>query len=298
MGKPVIHNENASSLSIPSRDPDRTIPCRVMRPSPEKWSSSSSTPNSPQGVFYHIHGGGWVLMDERFFDPLLKRIADDHNLIVVSIGYRKAPEHPYPAGPNDCYDVAEWLINSSEKEFGEGAALKFIGGESAGAHLSLLVALHLLQHENPTYRSFMFKGLVLNYGAYDLSWLPSSRHLDKEPPLVLNLDLMESFVNAFLPGWSLADRRKPEVSPLYTDLAALVGQGEGGKKLPPALFTCGTDDCLLDDTLFMSVKWAATGAESITRLYPGAPHGFVTLDALSTAKECHADIRRFIDSKL
>jgi acetyl esterase/lipase len=250
-----------------------------------------SANSSPRGIYYHIHGGGWTLMDERFFDPLLKRIADDNGLIAISIGYRLSPEHPYPAGPNDCYDVAEWLLENGEREFGPGAGvLKFMGGESAGAHLSVLVALHLLQHENEKYRSFMFRGLVLSYGAYDLSWLPSSKHLDKDPPLVLNLDLMDSFVNAFLPGWSLAERRKPEVSPLWADLRRL--------KLPPALFICGTDDCLLDDTLFMGVKWAATGAECITRLYPGAPHGFVTLDKMSITKDCYVDINKFLDSKI
>lgn len=281
MPKPIILDETASSLAIPSRDLDRTIPCRVMRPSGRV----------PRGIFLHIHGGGWVLMSERFFDPYLKRIADDHGLIVVSIGYRKAPEHPFPAATHDCYDVVEWLLENGEKEFGpEAGGLKFLGGESAGAHLSALVVLHLAQHQNAKYRSFMFRGLVLNYGAYDLSWTPSARHLDRNPPLVLNLDLMDSFVNAFLPGWSLEDKRKPEVSPLYANLSQL--------ELPPALFTCGTEDCVLDDTMFMSVKWAMSGAEAIVRLYPGAPHGFVMMDALNTAKECHADIKTFIDSKM
>jgi acetyl esterase/lipase len=229
-------------------------------------------------------------MSELYFDPLLKRIADDHGLIVVSVGYRKAPEHPYPAAPNDCYDVVEWLLENGEREFGPDAgALKFMGGESAGAHLSLLVALHLAQHRNERYRSFLFRGLVLNYGVYDLSWTPSARHLDKDPPLVLNLDLMNAFVDAFLPGWSVPDKRKPEVSPLYANLSGLT--------LPPALFTCGTEDCVLDDTMFLSVKWAMSGAEATVRLYPGAPHGFVTLNHLTTAKECHADIKKFIELK-
>jgi acetyl esterase/lipase len=284
MPKPIILDETASSLAIPSRDSGRAIPCRVMRPSPGVCSS-------PRGIFLHIHGGGWVLMSELFFDPLLKRIADDHGLIVVSVGYRKAPEDPYPAAAHDCYDVVEWLLEKGEKEFGPGAGtLKFMGGESAGAHLSTLVALHLAQHREERYRSFRFKGLVLNYGAYDLSWTPSAQHLDKDPPLVLNLEAMNAFVNAFLPGWSIPDRRKPEVSPLYANLSGL--------KLPPALFTCGTEDCLRDDTMFMSVKWAMSGAETIVRLYPGAPHGFVTLDHLSATRECQADIKKFIDLKL
>ena len=60
-------------------------------------------------------------------DPLTKSIADGANLAVISVGYRLAPEHPFPQGPEDCYDVAEWLVDNSEAKF--GAPLKFVGGE-------------------------------------------------------------------------------------------------------------------------------------------------------------------------
>ena len=60
-------------------------------------------------------------------DTLLKVIADNASLTVVSIGYRLAPEHPFPAGPNDCYDVAEFLVDHGAREF--GSDLKFAGGE-------------------------------------------------------------------------------------------------------------------------------------------------------------------------
>lgn len=62
-------------------------------------------------------------------DPLLKFIADAANLATISIGYRLAPEHPYPQGPEDCYDAAMWLVDHAEAEF--GAPLKFIGGEAS-----------------------------------------------------------------------------------------------------------------------------------------------------------------------
>ena len=112
----------------------------------------------------HIHGGGWVLQDEKSSDPFLQGIADATGVLCISVGYRLAPEYPFPAGPQDCYDAAKFLVDNSEKEF--GVTLGFVGGESAGGHLSVLVALHLLQSSEKRYSSFNFKGLLLHFGAY------------------------------------------------------------------------------------------------------------------------------------
>ena len=60
-------------------------------------------------------------------DVLMKRIAEGANLAVISVGYRLAPEHPFPQGPEDCYDAADWLVDNSQAKF--GAPLKFAGGE-------------------------------------------------------------------------------------------------------------------------------------------------------------------------
>ena len=60
-------------------------------------------------------------------DPLLKAIADGANIAVMSVGYRLAPEHPFPKGPQDCFDAAEWLVDHGQAHF--GVPLKFLGGE-------------------------------------------------------------------------------------------------------------------------------------------------------------------------
>lgn len=146
--KPIVL-DSGKNIKLPSREPGREIPCRVFTP-------DAGQPT--KGVFYHIHGGGWVLQSEAYQDPMLKYLADQCNLTVVSVGYRLAPEDPYPAGNEDCFDVGEYLVDHAEKDF--GAPLLFVGGDSAGAHYGILTCFKLLE----TRPHFSFKGLVLNFG--------------------------------------------------------------------------------------------------------------------------------------
>jgi acetyl esterase len=90
-------------------------------------------PARSRGAYLHIHGGGWVLGAADQQDGLLEQLADGTGLTAISVEYRLAPEHPYPAGPDDCEAAALWVSDHLDR-FG-GDALT-IGGESAGAHLS------------------------------------------------------------------------------------------------------------------------------------------------------------------
>ncbi|KAL8949392.1 MAG: hypothetical protein Q9222_004492 [Ikaeria aurantiellina] len=205
-------------------------------------------------------------------------------LVAVSVGYRLAPEDPYPKGPEDCYDAAEWLIDNAKSRF--GADLKFLGGESAGGHLSMLTYLHLT-HSRP---DFHFSGLVLNYGVYDCSFLPRVYTFKKRDTLVLDKELMEHYREAFLPGKTPEELHHPSISPFYQDL--------NGLDLPPALFTCGTEDVLLDDTVMMSVKWQMSGGKAAVKIYPGAPHGYTLFphDQCPEAKAALEETCAFIDA--
>lgn len=278
--------DTAESFSIPSREAGRAIPCRVLKPQNGK---------AVKGVFMHIHGGGWVIGDEESQDQRLQDMADDHGLVSISIGYRLAPEDPFPAGPEDCYDAAEWLVLHAEEEF--GAPLALVGGDSAGGHLSMLSTLHLLNHADPRFAGFRFRGLLLYYGCFDLSWTPSAFNMDKtQPNLTLSPSQMVRFQGAFIPGNPPVERlRRPDVSPLYADLEPLRG------RLPPALFVCGTKDCLLDDTLFMSAKWLAGGGETVVEIVPGAQHGFISFPrsvVASGSERGMAAVDRFIEARV
>jgi len=186
---------------------------------------------------------------------MLEHIADNTGLAVVSVEYRLAPEDPYPAGPDDCEAAAAWMVKNAEKEFGAGALT--IGGESAGGHLAAVTVLRMRDRYGYT----GFRGANFVYGAFDLSMTPSQRAFGDRRLVLRTID-MQQFYNAFLP--TVTDRRVPDISPLYADL----------KGLCPALFTVGTADALLDDTLFMHARWIAAGNETELAVYPGGAHGF------------------------
>ncbi|TXM68089.1 MULTISPECIES: alpha/beta hydrolase [Methylobacterium] len=210
-----------------------------------------------RGAYLHIHRGGWVWGSADEQDPWLERIADTCGFICLSVDYRLAPEHPYPAALLDCEAAALWLAGPGKAEFGVTALT--IGGESVGAHLAVMVLLRLRdRHALPR----AFRGANLNAGFFDLGLTPSVRNWGDER-LVCNTTDLTAFANGYVRDG--IDRRRPDVSPIYADL----------KGLPPALFTVGTCDPLLDDTLYMSGRWAAAGNGGHTAVYAGGCHVFI-----------------------
>lgn len=222
-------------------------------------------PDQPDGLFLHIHGGAWMAGSPEMMDPLHEVIVDTCNVAVVSVDYRLAPEHPYPAGPDDCETAACWLLERAADEFGCDRLL--IGGESAGAHLAAVTLLRMRDKHAAVDR---FLGANLAFGAYDLSRTPSQRGVG----IVREADILDGTgfpLDLYLPGMSEEERRDPDVSPLYADLHGM----------PPALFSVGTNDHLVDDTLFLAARWEVAGNESQLLVYPDAPHGCIALPSVA-----------------
>ncbi len=220
-------------------------------------------PDNPRGVYFHIHGGGWTWGTADEQDPWLERLAERCGLAVVSVEYRLAPEESYPAAPDDCEAAALWLIREAESRF--GTSRLFIGGESAGAHLSAVTLLRLRDRHGLK----PFRGANLFAGCYDLSLTPSVANWGEEP-LILNTRGVQVFADNFCgPD---RNRRDPDISPLYADLTGM----------PPALFSVGTRDLLVDDTLFMSSRWVAAGNKADLAVWPGGCHVFIRFDSALT----------------
>jgi acetyl esterase len=244
---PVYRPERARELTIDGRA--GAIGLRVIAPAER----------TVVGAYLHFHGGGWALSAADLQDPVLVELADETGLCVVSVEYRLAPEHPYPAGPDDCEDAALWLLRGGLDELGL-PPVATIGGDSAGGHLSAVTLLRLRERHS-IIGAFAAANLI--YGAFDLSMTPSQRNWG-ERNLILSTPTIEWFGDLFLPGVDLEARRDPDMSPLYADL----------RDMPAALFTVGTLDPLLDDTLFMEARWRAAGARAELRVWPEAIHGF------------------------
>ncbi|WP_129308288.1 alpha/beta hydrolase [Streptomyces sp. L2] len=226
-------------------------------------------PARVEGVYLHIHGGGWAFGSADGQDERLWRLAEQTRLAVVSVDYRLAPEHPFPAAADDCEAAARWLVRHAAAEFGTGRLL--IGGESAGAHLSVVTLLRLRDRHGIT---GAFQAAHLLFGPYDLSMTPSQRAFGSRR-LLSNTDTLRRTYEMFTPGMSPEQRRDPEISPLFADLAGL----------PPARIVVGSEDPLRDDSLFLAQRWQAAGALVQLGVVAGAMHGFTLFPLTITERE-------------
>ncbi|MCU1373777.1 MAG: Alpha/beta hydrolase fold-3 domain protein, partial [Actinomycetia bacterium] len=221
------------------------VPCRVFRP-----------PAGSRGTYVHFHGGAMMLGGPRMNDTGNAGLCERHRITVISVDYRLAPEHPYPAGSDDCLVVVQWVLDHEQGPI-------ILGGESAGGYYAAHTLLRIRDELGAIDR---IGGANLVFGVYDLSGTPSGLGIrPSEVPDILEGDLGEFVLECFLPGVSRLESRDGRYSPLYAHL----------HDLPPALFTVGSADHLLDDTLFMARRYEAYGNQTELAVYPDCIHGFV-----------------------
>ena len=218
-------------------------------------------PEGPASAIYlHFHGGGMVIGAPEMSDSTNLDLCRRFGMAVVSVGYRKAPEHPFPAGPDDGVAVASWLLQNGVSEYGSDRII--VGGESAGGYMAAAVALRMRDELDAGERLI---GANLVFGVHDWGMSPSQRgHRVHTGPDMLTPEGMALFGECYLPGMTVEERRAPDVSPLFADL----------HQLCPAFMSVGTADHLLDDTLMLAPRWAAAGNEVELFVAPEMPHGF------------------------
>ncbi|MGZ8348971.1 MAG: alpha/beta hydrolase fold domain-containing protein [Allosphingosinicella sp.] len=253
---------------------DRAIDRMIPGPDGSPLGIRVVVPEDPVGAYLHLHMGGLVFGGADEQDERLAQIADRTGLAAVSVEYRLAPEHPWPAAWDDAEAAASWLAENVRSEFG-GDRLA-IGGESAGATLAVPTLVRMRDRHGFT----GFHAAALTYGNYDTTGSPSNRRNGGDGMIIREADI-GFCTRCYAPD--PATRRDPDMSAIHAEL----------HDLPPALFTVGTLDCFLDDSLFMAARWAAAGNHAELAVWPGAVHGF-TAFPYSLAEEANGRIDAFL----
>jgi acetyl esterase len=236
-----------SEVTIPS--PGGEIRLRIFEP-----------PRPARAAMLNIHGGGFCIGSPEEDDRENHLLAAEHGIAVISPDYRLAPEHVQPAGIDDCVAAGLWLAENAPERFGTTRIL--VGGGSAGG---LLAAHALLALRDAGYGSRLTAASFV-FGVFDLGGTASSLAATNQT-LVLTRDWQDAFHDLAFPGMTRDQLRSPTVSPMYGDLS----------NLPPALFTVGDLDPLVDDSREFAARWAAAGNDAVLDVYPGAVHGFCNI---------------------
>src|SRR6202789_1992483 len=232
------------------------IPARLYTPRTLRQSNGLA----PCLVFFH--GGGWVIGDLDTHDVACRKLADEGQLIVISVDYRRAPEHKFPAAVDDAVAATTWIAGNA-KGLGIDASRLMIGGDSAGGNLAAVVAISARDGNCPA-----IAGQVLIYPAVDLSMKHPS-HREPETSVLLTHTVIKWFSAHYLNHAS--DGSDWRASPARA--ASLAG-------LPPAYVLTAGADPLRDEGDEYAQQLKQAGVPVTYRTFPGQFHGFFTMGRL------------------
>ena len=241
-------------LSIPA--PHGAIPARIYTPKNLRKANGAA----PCLVFFH--GGGWVIGDLDSHDVVCRKLAHEGELIVISVDYRLAPEHKFPAAVDDAISATKWIA-ANANALGIDANRLTVGGDSAGGNLAAVVALAARDGDGPK-----IAGQVLIYPATDFAMKHPS-HREPETSILLTHSVIKWFCDHYL--GSSADIDNWKASPARA--ATLAG-------LPPAYVMTAGADPLRDEGDEYAKRLKDAGVAVTYRHFPGQFHGFFTMGKL------------------
>jgi acetyl esterase len=249
---PSIEVYSVEDFVVPG--PAGDIPVRLYRPN-----------DKPAPLHVHFHGGGWVIGNLVTHDADCREIVAASGCMVLAVDYRLAPEHPFPAAPEDCYAVSCWAAANST-QLGGSPGLISIGGDSAGGNLAAVVALMARDRNGPE-----FAMQLLLYPITEPSMASASFRENAEGYL-LTKTMMAWFWNHYCPD--IEQRKHPLISPLMaSDLSGL----------PPALMITAEFDPLRDEGEAYAARLKEAGVEVEMRRFNGFIHGFFSLAGIIEA---------------
>jgi len=250
-----------------------SLPLRVHRPLGSRGSARPAVLN--------FHGGGWVSGDVRQSEWWASSVAAQAGVVVVSVEYRLAPEHPFPGPPEDCYDATLWVAEHAD-ELGIDPSRLAVMGDSAGGNLAAVVAMMARDRGAPR-----IAAQVLVYPSVDLAdELPSERE-NATAPILTGKDIANAGRLYFV--GSPGERADPYASPLR-------GKHE---ELPPALIQTAQFDPLRDHGPAYAAALRAAGVEVRLTNYVDAVHGYLSLPGLvPSSRQALAEAVAFLRERL
>ena len=227
------------------------IPARLYRP----------TEDEDIGLLMYFHGGGWVVGDLETHDSTCRALAAESGQAVLSVDYRLAPEHPFPAALDDALATTRW-VSSHAAELGYAAGKLAIGGDSAGANLAAAVTQEA---------AVPIRFQLLVYPVTDARCNTASYEDFADGPYLTRAS-MDWYITHYLSGGEGAPD-DPRVSPLLGDEEALA-------KSPPTHVVIVETDVLRDEGEAYAARLESAGVPTTLRRYEGMFHGFFALPEL------------------
>jgi acetyl esterase/lipase len=230
----------------------------------------------PDVRLLYLHGGGWVSGSGGNYLPLAADISVAAKCAVLLPDYRLAPEHPFPAGLEDCVAAHDWLIANGPSSPGPAKAT-FIAGDSAGGNLTLATLLALRDRKRPLPAG----GIPLS-AATDFTLASESLKTVHDP--IISARTMPEFRDRYL---GKTDPRNPLASPVFGDY----------RGIPPLLIQVGEHEMLRDDSVRVAKKALADGIAVKFEVWPGMVHVF-QIRGLPESRQAIEQIAEFMRSKL
>lgn len=229
---------------------------------------------APFPVLVYFHGGGWTIGDVAGWDSFCRSLCNASGCMVISVDYRLAPEHKFPAGPEDCYAAADWAEKNAASIGGDPKRIA-VGGDSAGGNLAAVVALMARDRGGP---KLAFQLLI--YPATDAALDTPSQEQFKDDGYILSKQDMVWFWRHYLRNED--DKENPYACPAEaSDLSGL----------PPALVITAGFDPLRDEGENYAARLQDAGVKCECTRYEGVTHGFVLFGSvLDEARKAVGDM--------
>ncbi len=248
-----------SNVSIPGQGDD--IPVRIYRP---------VTDAAVLPVVVYAHGGGFVFCDLDSHDGLCRNLANRLGAVVVSVGYRLAPEHPWPAGAEDVYAALQWTADHGG-DLGIDTGRIVVAGDSAGGNLAAVTALMARDRGGPSISAqlLLYPMITADFDTDSYRRFGQGYY---NP-----VDALRWYWDQYVP--SIGDRTHPYASPLNALLAGL----------PRAVVVTAGHDPLRDDGIAYADALESAGVPTVRCCYEGGIHGFMTMPMLDIAHQARGE---------